>query len=264
MYLLINKLRLVMTKHSIFLSLIFMIWSQVMQSSNTIAESYETRTFKAVIFDLDGTILDTERLWLDANYHILHSYASHLDQIQKDEIITQLSGLSLHENWRLLQRHCSVSMSIEEIGQKKSDYVRSVYETAGIAFIPYFEDFHDKVEKYGLKHAIATNSSQAGVDKIVSIVPLHHYFAEHIYTIDRVHKIFKPQPDIFLYVANRLGVQPQDCIVIEDSFLGIAAAKAAGMYCIAINTGKNRDLLWQADEIVECYREIDLDRLLKK
>ena len=241
-----------------------MSWNQFMQASNTIAESKKTHTFKAVIFDLDGTILNTECLWQDANHYIFNMYASHLDQIQKDEIIAQLSGLPLHENWRLLQQHCSVNISKEEIAQKRADYIRCMYETKGVAFIPYFQEFHDKVKKHDLKHAIATNSSQEGIDKIVSIVPLHHYFAEHIYTIDCVHKVFKPQPDIFLYAANMLGVQPQDCIVVEDSALGIAAAKAAGMYCIGINTGKNRDLLWQADEIVECYREIDLDRLLKK
>ena len=77
-----------------------------------------------------------------------------------------------------------------------------------------------------------------------------------------VNKVCKPNPDIFLHAAKSIGVDPKDCIVIEDSVHGIQAAKAAGMYCIAINTGNDRHLLGQADEIVDCYKQIDLDKLL--
>jgi len=92
--------------------------------------------------------------------------------------------------------------------------------------------------------------------------PLRDYFNEHIYTINTVNLQYKPNPDIYLHAAKMLGVEPRHCIAIEDSSSGIKAAKAAGMYCIGINTGKNRDILKQADEIVECFSEIDLDKLL--
>ncbi len=79
-----------------------------------------------------------------------------------------------------------------------------------------------------------------------------------------VNRVCKPSPDIFLHAAKKINVEPEHCIVIEDSVHGIKAAKAAGMYCIAINTGKDRHLLGQADEIVDCYTEINLEKLLAK
>ena len=88
------------------------------------------------------------------------------------------------------------------------------------------------------------------------------YFAEHIYHVDHVKKAYKPNPDVYLHSAKMLNLDPSECIAIEDSSSGVKAAKAAGMYCIGINTGKNRDLLKQADAIVDCYTEIDLEKLL--
>ena len=147
---------------------------------------------------------------------------------------------------------------------KKTDYVHQVYKNEGVDFIPYFHEFHTQLSKHGLKSAIATNASHDAVEMILIKTPLHKYFNEHIYTIDKVNSNYKPSPDIYFHAAQKLGVAPADCIVIEDSGPGIKAAKAAGMYCIGINTSKNRNHLYQADEIVDCYSEIDLEKLITK
>ena len=82
--------------------------------------------------------------------------------------------------------------------------------------------------------------------------------------MDHVNRAYKPKPDVYLHAAKMLETDPCDCIAIEDSPSGIKAAKAAGMFCIGINTGKNRDNLKEADLIVECYSEIDIENLIKK
>ncbi len=78
------------------------------------------------------------------------------------------------------------------------------------------------------------------LEKVMQRLPLKSFFKEHIYSIEMIGRIPKPKPDIYLFAAAKLNTNPQHCIAIEDSIPGVAAAKAAGMLCIGINTGKNR------------------------
>ena len=220
--------------------------------------------YKAIIFDMDGTIISTEIMWHTATQNVLDIYAPHLDQAKKDEIKIYLKGLALYESCKYIKKHSLLDVSAEEILQEKARQAHSLYHSLGLSFIPFFQEFHAKVKARNLKHAIATNATQESVDRTLTMLPLRDYFAEHIYNVDMVNRVCKPSPDIFLHAAKKIGVEPKDCIVIEDSAHGIKAAKAAGMYCIAINTGKDRHLLGEADEIVDCYTEINLDKLLSQ
>ncbi len=220
--------------------------------------------YKAIIFDMDGTIISTEMIWQIATQNVLDIYTPHLDQAKKDEIKTYLVGLALYESCKYIAKHAINEVSVDEIREEKARQAHALYASHGLTFIPHFPEFHSKVKKLNLKTAIATNATDETVVKTLTMLPLRDYFTEHIYHIDMVNRVCKPNPAIFLHAAAMIGVDPKDCIVIEDSVHGIKAAKAAGMYCIAINTGKNRSILNEADEIVDCYREIDLERLLHK
>lgn len=220
--------------------------------------------YKAIIFDMDGTIISTENIWQAATQKILDMYTPQLDTTQKDEIKVYLKGLALYESCKYIQQHSLLDISAEEILQETARQAHDLYYSQGLSFIPYFPEFYAKVKSFNLKYAIATNATQETVDTTLTLLPLQDFFAEHIYNIDMVNRVCKPHPDIFLYAACKIDVLPEDCIVIEDSVHGIKAAKAANMYCIAINTGKDSHLLGQADEIVDCYTEIDLEKLLIK
>ena len=93
-------------------------------------------------------------------------------------------------------------------------------------------------------------------------LPIEQLFGQHIYNITHVNNLGKPRPDIFLHAAKQLDIDPIACIVIEDSAHGIKAAKAAGMFCIGINTHGNPDQLKEADLIINGYHEIDLIELI--
>lgn len=218
------------------------------------------KEFHAIIFDMDGTIINTDHLWKAANRYILDEHAPHLTSQEKDEIINSFQHLTFYEIWTLLQKNHSIPMTLEEIAQENTRHVHTMYEIHGINFIPKFDEFHDKILSLGVKKAIATSSQEQTVNIILNTVPLRNYFGENIYHVDHVNKAYKPKPDVYLHAAQQLAVEPCKCIAIEDSSSGIKAAKAAGMYCIAINTGKNHKLLEQADEIVECFSEINLDK----
>jgi beta-phosphoglucomutase len=218
--------------------------------------------FKAIIFDMDGTIVSTELMWQSATQHILDKHIGHLPQEEKDAIKGYLKGVALYESCKYLAQHSPTAMNHEEILQEKLAMAHDLYDLHSVTFIPFFEDFHKKATEKGLKTAIATNAISITVDKTLEQLPLRNFFSDHIYHIDMVNKVSKPNPDIFLHAAKNIGIDPKDCIVIEDSVHGIKAAKAAGMFCIGINTGNDRHLLGQADVIVDCYTEIDLEKLL--
>ncbi len=222
------------------------------------------KRIKAIIFDMDGTIIDTDHLWKAANRPILDQHAPHLSHDAKEEMIASFKHMTFYELWQIVKEHCTTEMTIEEIAQQNRGHVQDLYRVKGISVIPHFYNFHEKVAQSGVKTAIATSSEQDTVDIILEMVSLKDCFGEHIYNVDHVNKAYKPSPDVYLHAAKMLGVDPAECVAIEDSFSGIKAAKTAGMYCIGINTGKNKAILAQADEIIDCFSEIDVEKLLNK
>lgn len=223
-------------------------------------KSHNKKNIHAIIFDMDGTIIDTDLLWKQANRYILDEHAQHLNLQEKDEIIQSFQHLTFYEIWNILQKNHNVPMSLEEIAEENTRHVHTMYEIHGINFIPTFKEFYDVVTTRNIKKAIATSSQEKTVRVILDTVPLRDYFGDHIYHADHVNKAYKPKPDVYLHAAKELNVDPCNCIAIEDSSSGIKAAKAAGMYCIGINTGKNRKVLELADEIVETFLDIDLNK----
>lgn len=215
---------------------------------------------QAVIFDMDGTTI--QDLWKITNMPILHEHAPHLTEEEKDAIQNNMHKIGIYDFWKLIHSHCSPALSFDDVIEANVYHLKNHYRDHDVELIPHFENFHKQVINSGLKTAIATSSQQHIINVLTERLPLENYFGSHIYNADHVGKVFKPAPDIYLYAAQQLGVHPCNCIAIEDSSSGIKAAKAAGMYCIGINTSKNVDDLALADLIVDCYSQIDLQNLL--
>lgn len=215
---------------------------------------------QAIIFDMDGTTI--QDLWKITNMPILHEHATHLTDEEKNVIRENMHKIGIYDFWKLIHSHCSPTLNFDEVIEANVYHLKNHYRDHGVDLIPHFEVFHKQVVNSGLKTAIATSSQQHIIDVLTKRLPLENYFGQHIYNADHVNKVFKPAPDIYLYAAQQLGVHPCNCIAIEDSSSGIKAAKAAGMYCIGINTSKNVDDLILADLIVDCYSQIDLQNLL--
>jgi HAD superfamily hydrolase (TIGR01509 family) len=215
------------------------------------------KKFKAVIFDMDGTIVDTSAVWKNVNTLFLIKW-----NIFSQELLHRLNhllhGIPPKVKLKELKEICGLQSIDDEVIIADFDTLSKESYKEEISYIKECEGFIDSLTSLSIPVAIATNSSNLGIEKVSSIINLKRHFKEHIYGIESVNNKAKPHPDIFLHAANQLGIMPIDCIVFEDSIHGIEAAKKANMFTIAINTSQLPRHLISADKIIDCYSEIIL------
>lgn len=216
--------------------------------------------YKAIIFDMDGTIITTEDAWEQATRHMLQTKGNLSDE-ECNNLMPMMKGASLYSTCNFLKQNFDTKETIEELIEEKQRLAFKLFKSQA-KLIEGFAQFHKTLASHNLKTAIATNSSQKSLETVLKYVPLQDFFQEHIYSIDSINKIPKPKPDIYLFAASKLDIDPTSCIAIEDSTHGVAAAKSAGMFCIGINTGKDKKALAQADHIIDHYNELSIEKFL--
>lgn len=215
---------------------------------------------KAIIFDMDGTIIDTEHIWHNATQQLIESKGIAYTPELHDELRKALHGMSMPKSIALIKNLIQLEESVDQLIAEKNKIADDLF-LKGVKFVDGFTDFHKTVKILDLKTAVATNAGDNTVELTNKALNLKDYFGEHIYNISCVDYVCKPDPKLYLHAAQKLDVTPDVCVAIEDSANGIMAAKKAGMFCIGINTSKNRNNLSQADLIIDAYSEIDLNNL---
>ena len=178
--------------------------------------------YDAMIFDMDGTLIDSGILHETAWTETLNRYNIPVDR----PLMNSLAGVPTRKTVELLIEKFSVTTeaSIDEINHYKATAVKKyaaqyVKPTALLAVV---KQFHGKVPM-----SIGTGASFAEAEELLAHCHLSRYM-DHIVGADNV-KHPKPAPDTFRYCAQLMGVEPSKCVVFEDSQLGLQAAKAAGM-----------------------------------
>lgn len=208
---------------------------------------------KAIIFDLDGTIVKTEHLWLQAALHLLEKRGISITQKAQEHLEQQLNGLDVLSACELIRAYFRLPDELQDLYKEKTELAHQLYTS--LAFIPGFTEFHTSLQKNNISSAIATNSDLRTLKILNTALQLDSFFGNHIYSYEIVQKP-KPQPDLFLYAAEQLKITPRNCIVIEDSAHGIQAAKAANMFCIGINSHGDTQQLKHADALANSYTDI--------
>jgi beta-phosphoglucomutase len=217
--------------------------------------------YKAIIFDMDGTIVDTERIWSTANQLLIERRGIEYTSELKAALTDQLRGGSMHRSCAIIKELARLSEPLEQLVREKAQIAAELYKN-GVQFIDGFPEFHAHIAKRDLKRAIATNAHDETIRATDAVLNLRQFFGQHIYGISAVNYQGKPNPAIYLYAARQLGANPEHCIAIEDSAYGIEAAQGAGIFCIGINTGRDYDQIKKADAIVDHYHEIDIKKLM--
>ena len=210
---------------------------------------------------MDGTIVDTEPLWQQATHTVITNRGHVLTPQEREYLAQNIPGSGLPKACQIIKDVTKTEDSIEVLMKEKITIVNKLYES-GICFIDGFPEFVQQVIAVPLKIAVATNATIETLNITDKSLNLSQYFGKHLYSFNHVNNIGKPSPILFLHAAQKLGVQPSECIVIEDSAHGVMAAKAAGMFCIGINTGNRPEQIKNADIQVNSYTAIKLKEFI--
>jgi HAD superfamily hydrolase (TIGR01549 family) len=210
------------------------------------------KAFNTLIFDAEGIVIDTENIWDKGQTEFLRRRGFIYD---RERIKPLLTGRSLAEGVEIMKRIYGFEGDTPSLARERADIVYELmaHETE---FIEGFPDFFESVRgRY--KTCIATSMDTGLLTRVDRRLGLSKLFDGRIYTLADVNFRSKPNPDIFLYAAQRLKSKPENCLVIEDAPYGIRAAKRAGMQCLAITTTYPEEKLQEADIIVDHYGQID-------
>lgn len=219
--------------------------------------------FQAVIFDLDGTIISTDTIWKQARLEVLRRRNIPLTPEFVAALEAKMKAFNnYHESCQILKEMGNLSDPLEVIRVELLKIGKALYHHEPFPYIKGFENFHDKIKALRLPTAIATNCTYNLLGIIDKKINLKKHFGQHMYSAQSTNNRRKPDPAIFLYAAAQLGIEPSKCLVIEDSTNGIAAAKAAGMTCIGINTALDREFIKKADFKADSYDEIDIESII--
>jgi HAD superfamily hydrolase (TIGR01509 family) len=181
--------------------------------------------FAAAIFDLDGTLLDTERLVLEAGLEALDALGHPPDR----GLMLSLVGVAEAEGRKRLQAHVGHGIDLGPFDRAWGAAIQRRYG-AGIPLMPGVREVMAALGP--LPRAVATNSGTASARRKLEASGLLHEFGA-VVGFDAVARP-KPAPDVFLEAASRIGAAPAECIAFEDSDTGVAAALAAGMVVVQV------------------------------
>lgn len=183
----------------------------------------------AVIFDLDGTLIDSERLVIDAGAEILAG----MGIAEARSVLTSLVGVDAEGGMRRLMAHAGPAFDHAAFDTAWNEAARRAFAGA-LPVMAGAEVLLAEIAALDLPRAVATNSrTQSALAKLDRAGLLHHFDTDHVVGVDAV-ALPKPAPDLFLEAARRLAAAPQSCLVFEDSDTGVAAALAAGMRVVQI------------------------------
>lgn len=198
---------------------------------------------QAVLWDLDGVLVDSARFHFEAYRDLLGSLGRSL----AEEEFQQLFG---QRNEEILRRLLGPGLSDEEIarlGQRKEELFRAQIQ-GRVEALPGAEDLVRRLNRAGLRQAIVSSTPHQNIKLVLASLNLNGHF-DAVVGAEDVQR-GKPDPQGFLLGAQRLGVEPRQCVVLEDAPKGVAAAKAAGMLCIAVATTRPTVSLTAADLVV--------------
>jgi len=212
---------------------------------------------KALIFDMDGTLIISQHFHADALTKTFKEYGI---EYSREEDQKKYSGKRSKVTCEAVFREHGKNPTEEEIttcANQKKKYYDEIIANAEIPQVPGIIELLEKVKAKNLPIAIASGNKQDAAKKLLERSKIGDQWFQKVVTQEQVENT-KPAPDLFLLAAKELNTNAEDCVVFEDALNGVRAAKAANMFCIAVTTGESEEELKEAgaDIVVQDYHEL--------
>lgn len=214
---------------------------------------------RAIVFDFDGLIVDTEGPIFEVWQRI---YREHHQELPRERWLTIIGTASGSFDPVVdLGDRLGATLEKEEFDRLERLYYREA--TIAQRLLPGVDDYLRAAKRLGLKTAIASSSRRQWVMDHLARFDIHGHFDAIVCREDVVRT--KPDPALYLMAVERLGVEPLDAIALEDSSNGLRAAKAAGLFCVAVPNVMTAEMdLTAADLQIDSLASVRLDELVQR
>lgn len=205
---------------------------------------------KCVIFDCDGTLVDSEYLCSLGFELLLKNYGVHANA---NEMVDEFRGKKLDLILRSLESKYKIKLADDFVISYR-EQVSNLFETD----LRAFDGVREALSSIDLAMCVASSGPREKILKSLRLTDLEEYFSDNIYSAYDINS-WKPEPDLFIHAANEMGFKASECAVVEDSVVGIRAAKSANMKAILFDPNKQGSL----DSSVTCIHNMcDLKNIL--
>ena len=207
---------------------------------------------EAILFDLDGVIIDSEPLHEKA----YRQTSLHLGRdLTREEVAALRGTVDEIGAAKLLEYNPGATLTVSQVMEYNNDIYKAMFDQ--IRLVPGSREFIQKAHKKGFKLGLTTSALQENQQRIFEKYNLWPFFSTIITGQDIING--KPHPEPYLKTAEKLGVAPANALVIEDSVNGVRSGRAAGCRVIAITTSFPRERLMelQADFVVDSFAELE-------
>ena len=213
---------------------------------------------KAVIFDMDGTLVDTEAIAPELEKPLLENLGVRYTEDFRREIIS----LTRHDSYKLIKEKYKPDFSVEKAEIAYKEYARTLYEERA-SLMPGTRELLSFLQKKNVPIAIASTSPREWIDMFVKRFGFEDIF-QHLLSVESMGFPSKPDPAIFSEAIRLLNVQPQEAVVFEDTVRGVEAGKGAGARVIAVPDERwSHGDFSQADLIVDSLEDPSVFDYLK-
>lgn len=214
---------------------------------------------QAVLFDMDGVIVDTEPLHRKAYFQVF----SDLGMDVSEKLYTSFTGLSTFRTIETLKENFDIPLETQEVMRRKRAYFKTYFDTdPDFDLIPGVKDLIIRYYEAGITLVLASSATMTSINMMFDRFDLHGYFKGKISGADLAES--KPNPEIFLIAAEKAGESKENCMVIEDATNGIIAANRAGIFCAGYDFDNEHAQDYSSTDIVVAdLRELYPDRIEK-
>ncbi|MFY0627527.1 MAG: HAD family phosphatase [Reichenbachiella sp.] len=211
---------------------------------------------KAVIFDMDGVLMNSEEIHYQVERDIIKRYGVEFEVTEH----TKYVGQRTIDLWTGVCKNHGLDVDPAELALEDNQSYMQALQSGDIEPIEGIPELIAELKKEGIKMIVASSATRHNIETVMSKFVIEEDFEG--YASGQDVKRPKPNPDIFLLASEKLNMSPSECVVIEDAKHGVHAAKAAGMTCIGYrNASSGNQDLSAADVIVNRIEEIDIDLL---